>query len=391
MLFQAHRITTNSISRVFFLTFPRLTVVTLFSTRTPPGLVKYTEKPIDRSKGLTTSHTFKMATSSDIEDLHTHAVQLGQLTYIDPDTGYTVFTQVAHLKRGNCCGNKCRHCPYGWANVRGINNQNLPPSFTCILNDEPIIQSGNDMQIQNRLKQLVTSPAASLTTHKNVPYTRKGDGGMSSLRAGQPLPKNSLVFDALGVMDELSSHIGLVHATLMANMSTNNPDYYGPLPHWLLDIMSQLFDITSYVATVPQQSDTVLLDLDIPTMETWINQMTDPLPDLHSFILPTGAITSAQLHVARCVCRRAERVLISWKESQDIVVDQNIPLDSTSKEGPLLHGYLNRLSDFLFTAARFVNYCEKKEEIQYKRVDKSLSTRSRVIVSLQQEMEGDKK
>eukprot|EP00815_Leptocylindrus_aporus_P013192 CAMPEP_0116074474 /NCGR_PEP_ID=MMETSP0322-20121206/15976_1 /TAXON_ID=163516 /ORGANISM="Leptocylindrus danicus var. apora, Strain B651" /LENGTH=73 /DNA_ID=CAMNT_0003564179 /DNA_START=279 /DNA_END=500 /DNA_ORIENTATION=+ len=56
----------------------------------------------------------------DIEDIHRKAVANSESTYIDPDTGFMVFTEVAHLKRGKCCGNKCRHCPYGWENVRSI-------------------------------------------------------------------------------------------------------------------------------------------------------------------------------------------------------------------------------------------------------------------------------
>jgi len=310
--------------------------------------------------------------SSDIEDLHAHAVQEGQLTYIDPATGFTVFTEIAHLKRGRCCGSKCRHCPFGW--------QNVPPAIRDYQNtsrmDDPI-QSGNDAQIQNRLKKLMKASSTSYTTHKNVPYTRKGDSGTSSLRAGQRLTKNCLVFETMGMMDELSSHIGLLHATIMAHKNKE----YELLPHCFLDVMSRLFDITSFLATAPQTNTTTFLDLDIPLMESWIDQLTDPLPDLHSFILPTGAILSSQCHIARCVCRRAERVFVSWKTQE---VDNNVQFDSSSHQILLILSYLNRLSDFLFTAARFVNYCEKEEEIQYKRVGESLSTqRSRVVVSLQ--------
>ena len=64
------------------------------------------------------------AAITDIEDLHRHAIMNKQSTYIDPATGFTVFTELSHLKRGKCCGNMCRHCPYGWSNVRDASEEN---------------------------------------------------------------------------------------------------------------------------------------------------------------------------------------------------------------------------------------------------------------------------
>ena len=89
-------------------------------------------------------------------------------------------------------------------------------------------------------------------------------------------------------------------------------------------------------------------------LEEWIDTMTDELPELTSFILPTGSIASAQLHVARTVCRRAERRMVPMVQDEQTV-------------DPAALSYVNRLSDYFFTAARFVNYCEDRDEVQYRR------------------------
>lgn len=144
----------------------------------------------------------------------------------------------------------------------------------------------------------------------------------------------------------------------------------------LLDVMSRLFDVGSHVAKPPpsrptgsngesgneDENETAFVpngigdgfDADhIDDLEEWINEMTEDLPELTSFILPTGAPSSAALHVARTVCRRAERRLVP------LVVDHKTC-------DPNALRYLNRLSDFFFVAARWVNYKEGQEEIEYR-------------------------
>ena len=108
----------------------------------------------------------------------------------------------------------------------------------------------------------------------------------------------------------------------------------------------------------------------IDELEEWINEMTEILPELMSFVLPTGAPAAAQLHVARTVCRRAERRLVP------LVVEEETC-------DPNALRYLNRLSDFFFVAARYVNYCEGQEEIQYRREANNTNQRERVHRSLQ--------
>jgi cob(I)alamin adenosyltransferase len=148
--------------------------------------------------------------------------------------------------------------------------------------------------------------------------------------------------------------------------------------------MSRLFDLGSHVAKPRLHQTTINKDNNdsratfepngigdgfsaehIDDLETWINEMTEELPELTSFILPTGALGAAQLHVARTVCRRAERRLVP------LVVEKETC-------DPNAFRYLNRLSDFFFVAARWVNLCEGHEEIEYRRQSTETKRRERV-------------
>ena len=210
----------------------------------------------------------------------------------------------------------------------------------------------------------------------------------------------------MGTVDELCCVVGTVHAELMASTSDVDAKKYEELAEWLLDVMSRLFDCGSHIAKPPKlkskseeeddddddddddgdddESDSDAADDEpifksdgvgggfdadhVERLEEWIDVMTDKLPELTSFILPTGGRASAQLHVARTVCRRAERRTVGLV--QDGVCDPNVLR------------YLNRLSDFFFTAARWTNYCEGQEEIQYRRPLRGAKQRNRVQVSL---------
>lgn len=206
----------------------------------------------------------------------------------------------------------------------------------------------------------------------------------------------------MGTVDELCCVVGTVHAELMASTSDVDAKKYEELAEWLLDVMSRLFDCGSHIAKPPKlkskseeedddddddESDSDAADDEpifksdgvgggfdadhVERLEEWIDVMTDKLPELTSFILPTGGRASAQLHVARTVCRRAERRTVGLV--QDGVCDPNVLR------------YLNRLSDFFFTAARWTNYCEGQEEIQYRRPLRGAKQRNRVQVSLRDE------
>jgi ATP:cob(I)alamin adenosyltransferase len=216
-----------------------------------------------------------------------------------------------------------------------------------------------------------------MSTSKNVPYTRRGDSGTSQLGNGERRSKDDCNFESLGTVDELCSVVGVVHAHLEAA----GKNKFGNLPTWLLDIMSRLFDLGSHVAK-PREPGTIDFTANgigdgfdaqhTQDLETWINEMTEALPELTSFILPTGAPAAAHLHVARTVCRRAERRIVP------LVIDEQTCDPNAMK-------YLNRLSDFFFVAARWVNFCEGQPEIQYQRDTPHTTQRQRVARSLQHE------
>ena len=416
------------------------------------------------------------AMTDDIEDVHRHAMMNRRTTYIDPVTDFTVFTELAHLKRGVCCGNICRHCPYGHVNVRNrpiVNDDTtgrrmIPKAASGdqamtsrlvqrIMNgtyyneneeeeesdeaEEGAITNNNTQSIaatRNRqstnnstiTKAVVGSGKGGneggTFTNKNVPYTRKGDTGTAQLFTGECRKKDDALFEALGTVDELCSIVGLVHAHLTTTAtraqaqeaeSNSSNNKYGELPNQLLDVMSRLFDVGSHIAKpTPQrqqqqsnrQGESNHNGYDFghstTTLEGWIDNMTNELPELLSFIIPTGSIVSAQLHVARTVCRRAERCMVPLvidaaksqhhhsdnkvDDDDDDDDDDNKEVERTIDQAAL--AYVNRLSDYFFTAARFVNYCDGIDEVQYRAIGeerrsvKSTTTthRERVVVKL---------
>ncbi|GAX18002.1 cob(I)alamin adenosyltransferase [Fistulifera solaris] len=304
----------------------------------------------------------------DIEEIHRRAVEQGSTTYIDPDTGFTVFTELAHRRRGFCCGNMCRHCPYDHVNVRGKTKTRK----VAIVEEE-------------EEKEICPSKGGrhgGRLTSKNVPYTRSGDAGTSSLLTGERRLKTDLSFEAMGTVDELCSAVGVAYAELQQQ---HHPD--ARLEEWLLEIMSRLFDVGSHLAK-PRRVDDDNDDEEeeifvadgigggfssehIDTLEDWIDLLTDELPELTSFILPTGTKAAAFFHVARTVCRRAERCVV--------------PLVQAKVCDPRALQYLNRLSDFLFAAARYANLKlgTKREEILYRKPNRVAQQRQRVVVSTQ--------
>ena len=187
-------------------------------------------------------------------------------------------------------------------------------------------------------------------------YTKTGDKGESSLYNGQRKPKTDPVFAALGDVDELNACVGLAAAHLSAGGTA--ADSSSALTEQLAEIQSRLLDVGSAVATpLDSSSDrklniTSFDELAAGTLEEWIDRMDADLPALTQFILPGGGEASARLHVARAVCRRAERSVI---ELGDERVPQSVRI------------YLNRLSDYLFTAARKAALDSGAEDTTYKK------------------------
>ncbi len=161
-------------------------------------------------------------------------------------------------------------------------------------------------------------------------YTKKGDEGLTSLIGGDRVSKNHLRIEAYGTVDELNSFVGVVRDQLKSEADRN----------LLKEIQDDLFVIGSHLASSPN-SKMKLPDIaedDILKLEYAIDRMNESLEDLKSFILPGGNPISSFCHVARCVCRRAERRVVE--------------ISQTEKTDPLIIKYLNRLSDFLFVLAR---------------------------------------
>ena len=177
-------------------------------------------------------------------------------------------------------------------------------------------------------------------------YTKTGDKGTTSLYNGKRIPKNSIRMNAIGAVDELNAHIGLLCSMLISGSSQ------------LEKIMSILFDIGSVLATPLETSSQIKIDRvstnfdpHIKDLETLIDKMDEKLPKLKNFILPTGVKESAQAHICRAVCRRAERDVceIDTEDIQDV------------------KKYLNRLSDYFFQFARYCNLCSNVKDVIYKK------------------------
>lgn len=172
-------------------------------------------------------------------------------------------------------------------------------------------------------------------------YTRTGDQGSTGLGDGSRVDKDSIRVEAYGTTDELNSALGLVLA------EDNVPD---ELALWLEEIQHDLFDLGAELC-VPGHS--VLDESFIQRLEQHIDAMNEDLPMLKEFILPAGNRAAASCHLARTICRRAERRVMTLSKQESIN----------------LWGlkYLNRLSDFLFVAARVLARANGGKEVMWDR------------------------
>jgi cob(I)alamin adenosyltransferase len=176
-------------------------------------------------------------------------------------------------------------------------------------------------------------------------YTRFGDKGKTSLYAGKTVSKASLRVNTYGTLDELNSFLGVVISRL-ENKEIKKES---------IAIQNDLFGIGAFLAN-PTSKDLKLGDYlkkRVKEFEKTIDKLTEKLPELENFILPGGGVSGAGLHFARTLARRTERRVVELSEKENIDKDVLI--------------YLNRLSDLLFTFARFINYKEKKKEIIWKK------------------------
>ncbi|MEG1909987.1 MAG: cob(I)yrinic acid a,c-diamide adenosyltransferase [Bacteroidales bacterium] len=178
-------------------------------------------------------------------------------------------------------------------------------------------------------------------------YTKQGDLGTTSLIGGRRVLKNDIQVNIYGNLDELNSHIGLLLAYLPQSNKTEH------LRDLLQRVQKNIFTIGSFYSfdfLSEQEFFLNVLECDeIENLEKFIDQTQTLLPPLKDFIMPGGCVAAAQAHVARCICRRAERLAVEGEFSQAIDIHKrNL-------------AYLNRLSDFLFVAARYLNLIEEKQ------------------------------
>lgn len=162
-------------------------------------------------------------------------------------------------------------------------------------------------------------------------YTKSGDQGLTSLIGGTRVPKHDLRIESYGTVDELNSYIGMIRDFEIDQI---HKDILG-------EVQDRLFTIGASLASDPEKSRMKIPDLhmsDIVLLEKQIDQMNEVLPELKHFVLPGGSQVISFCHIARCVCRRAERIVVHLKSES--FVEEKVVI------------YLNRLSDYLFVLAR---------------------------------------
>lgn len=170
--------------------------------------------------------------------------------------------------------------------------------------------------------------------------TRTGDDGTTGLATGERLSKTALRVHAMGDVDELNSHLGLLLTE--------------PLPEALATELTRIqHDLFDLGAALCMPGYEVFPDTAVARLDGLIKTFNEPLKRLEEFILPGGSRASAYAHIARTVCRRAERVVIELRSTEDT-------------PEALVH-YLNRLSDFLFVAARWIHHQAGVQDVQWKK------------------------
>ena len=182
-------------------------------------------------------------------------------------------------------------------------------------------------------------------------YTKTGETGTTSLFGGTRVAKNHIRIESYGTVDELNSYIGLIRDQNMNVLYKNI----------LIEIQDRLFTVGAILATPPEKEKLKngqprlqklgIIESDIELLEKEIDTMEESLPQMTHFVLPGGHTTVSYCHIARCVCRRAERLAVHLHE-----------IDPTDE---MVIKYLNRLSDYLFVLARKLSFDLNAEEVKW--------------------------
>ena len=182
-------------------------------------------------------------------------------------------------------------------------------------------------------------------------YTKTGDKGTTALFGGTRVPKDHIRIESYGTVDELNSYIGLIR----------DQDFNQHYKDILIEIQDRLFTVGAILATPPEKEvlkngekrlqNLGILESDIELLEKEIDTMEEELPQMTHFVLPGGHTTVSYCHVARCVCRRAERLAVHLSHNEPVA-------DIAIK-------YLNRLSDYLFVLARKLSHDLHADEVKW--------------------------
>jgi cob(I)alamin adenosyltransferase len=182
-------------------------------------------------------------------------------------------------------------------------------------------------------------------------YTKTGDTGTTALFGGTRVPKHHIRIESYGTVDELNSHIGLIRDQDINDLYKNV----------LIEVQDRLFTVGAILATPPEKEtlkngqprlqNLGIVESDIEFLENEIDRMEEALPPMTHFVLPGGHTTVSYCHIARCVCRRAERLAVHLNDIE--------PTDERVIK------YLNRLSDYLFVLARKLSHDLNADEVKW--------------------------
>lgn len=170
-------------------------------------------------------------------------------------------------------------------------------------------------------------------------YTKTGDKGQTSLASGQRVPKTDPRIEAYGTVDELNSWVGMLRVSIAANPLPETDDQ-------LVWVQNKLFNLGAALSEAPGEW---ISDADVKQLERWIDGMQEQLPQLRAFVLPAGNEPACRCQICRTICRRAERRMIE------------------SEADTVALRFINRLSDYLFVLARYLNCCFETEEEVWKK------------------------
>lgn len=178
-------------------------------------------------------------------------------------------------------------------------------------------------------------------------YTKHGDSGETSLASGERVSKCSARLEAYGELDELNAALGLSIVSLPADMDVDRL--------LLFEVQKNIFTASGWLATLPGSAIVLRLPRlypeDIAYLETAIDRLEQTTGTLRKFILPGGGEPAARLHMARTICRRAERRIAAAALEDDA-------------QYSLICAYINRLSDYLFALARYANHIQHEPDIE---------------------------